>query len=49
MIDGLDFSYFDESERISLEREFEEEILEVLKEVEGDKTPGPDGFTMAFF
>ena len=33
-----------------LEREFEkEEIIEALKEAEGDKAPGPDGFTMAFF
>ena len=33
-----------------LEREFEkEEIIEVLKEAEGDKAPKPDGFTMAFF
>ena len=33
-----------------LEREFEkEEIIEALKEAEGDKASGPDGFTMAFF
>ena len=33
-----------------LEREFEEEeVIEALMEVEGDKAPGPDGFTMAFF
>ena len=33
-----------------LEREFEkEEIIEALKEAEGDKAPGPDGFTMPFF
>ena len=25
------------------------EILEALKEAEGDKSPGPDGFIMAFF
>ena len=40
----------DESERLSLEREFDKkEILVVLKEAEGDKAPGPDGFTMGFF
>ena len=40
----------DESERLSLEREFDkEEILAVLQEVEGDKAPGLDGFTMGFF
>ena len=33
-----------------LEREFEkEEIIEALKEAEGDKAPGLDGFTMAFY
>ena len=49
-IDGLDFACLDEDERYSLEREFEkEEILEAFMEVEGDKAPSPDGFTMAFF
>ena len=49
-IDGLEFDFLDETESLSLERDFEkEEILEALKEVEGDKTPRPDGFTMAFF
>ena len=33
-----------------LERPFEEvEIFEVIKEFNGDKSPGPDGFLMAFF
>jgi len=33
-----------------LEREFtKEEVIQVLSEIEGDKAPGPDGFTMAFF
>ena len=49
-IDGLEFDCLDETERLSLERDFEEEeILEALKEAEGDEAPGPDGFTMAFF
>ena len=40
----------DESDRLSLEREFaREEIIAALREVEGDKAPGPDGFTIAFF
>ena len=30
-------------ESLSLEREFsKEEVIQVLKEMEGDKTPGPD-------
>ena len=30
-IDGLEFDCLDETERLSLERDFEEEILEALK------------------
>ena len=26
-----------------------EEILQVVYDLEGDKAPGPDGFTMAFY
>ena len=49
-IDGLEFACLDESERLSLEREFDkEEILAILKEAEGDKAPRLDGFTMGFF
>ena len=49
-IDGLEFTCLDETERSMLEREFEkEEIIEALKEVEGDKALGPDGFTMTFY
>ena len=49
-IDGLEFACLDEIERSMLEREFEkEEIIEALKEVEGDKALRPDGFTIAFF
>ncbi|XP_030939916.1 uncharacterized protein LOC115964808 [Quercus lobata] len=49
-IDGLEFACLDEIERSMLEREFEkEEIIETLKDAEGDKALGPDGFTMAFF
>jgi hypothetical protein len=32
-----------------LERDFEEsEVLEVVKELQGDKSPGPDGFSLGF-
>ena len=49
-MDGLDFACIGEDERMSLEREFsKEEVTQVLMEMEGDKAPGPDGFTMAFF
>ena len=48
--EGLEFDQIDESERGWLERRFEkEEILLALNELAGDKAPGPDGFSMAFF
>ena len=49
-MDGLDFDCIGEDERLALEREFsKEEVIQVLIEMEGDKAPGPNGFTMAFF
>ena len=48
-MDGLDFSCIEEEERLSLERVFsKEEVIQVLKEMEGDKAPNPDGFTVFF-
>ena len=48
-MDGLDFSCIEEEERLSLERTFsKEEVIQVLKEMEGDKAPNPDGFTVFF-
>jgi hypothetical protein len=49
-MDNQVFSSIDEEEKIWLERDFEEmEVWEVVKGMDGDKAPGPDGFTMAFF
>ena len=49
-MDGLEFSSIEEDERLELERDFsKEEVVKVLQEMEGDKAPGLDGFTMAFF
>jgi hypothetical protein len=49
-VDGLSFLSIDEDESIWLERDFEEkEVWDVIRELNGDKAPGPDGFTMAFF
>ena len=49
-VNGLDFASLDEFDRLSLEREFDrEEIIAALQEAEGDKAPGPDGFTITFF
>ena len=49
-MEGLEFDRFGDMERVWLERKFErEEILQVVKYLEGDKAPGPDGFSMAFY
>ena len=46
----LEFDRIGDMERVWLERKFErEEILQVVSDLEGDKAPGPDGFTMAFY
>jgi hypothetical protein len=48
--DGLDFDSIDPIDREVMERPFDrEEVVQVLQNMEGDKAPGPDGFTMAFF
>ena len=49
-MEGLEFDQIEGLERGWLERRFEkEEILRVVKELEGDKAPSPDGFSMAFY
>ena len=49
-VEGLEFDQIGELERGWLERRFEKvEILSVVRDLEGDKAPGPDGFSMVFF
>jgi hypothetical protein len=49
-VDGLSFDSIMESEACWLERDFgEEEVRKVVTAMAGDKAPGPDGFSMAFF
>ena len=49
-MEGLEFDRIGDMERVWLERKFEREaILQVVSELEGDKAPGSDGFTMAFY
>ena len=49
-IEGLEFDQIESIERDWLERRFErEEILRVVKQLEGDKAPSLDDFTMAFY
>jgi hypothetical protein len=46
----LDFARITGEEKDSLEQKFKkEEVFQVVKDLQGDKAPGPDGFTMAFF
>ena len=49
-VEGLEFDRIGNMERVWLERKFErEEILQVVSDLDGDKAPGPDEFTMAFY
>lgn len=49
-MDNLVFDNLDAGEASSLELHFEErDVLEVVKGLNHDKAPGPDGFTLAFF
>jgi hypothetical protein len=49
-VEGLSFLSIDVEESIWLERAFEEkEVWDVIRDLNGDKAPGPDGFTAAFF
>jgi hypothetical protein len=49
-LDGLEFSMISNEDSARLGRPFEEEeVLGVIQGFNGDKAPGPDGFSMAFF
>jgi hypothetical protein len=49
-LDNLEFDSLNVEEASSLEDPFEErEVREVIKGMDRDKAPGPDGFTLAFF
>ena len=49
-LEGLVFSKLEEQEAISLELPFtEEEVVFALRELNGEKAPGPDGYTVAFW
>ena len=49
-MEGLEFDCIGDMERVWLERKFErEKILQVVSDLEGDKAPSLDGFTMAFY
>ena len=49
-MEGLEFDRIGDMEWVWLEKKFErEEILQVVSDLDGDKAPGPDGFTMVFY
>ena len=49
-VEGLEFDCIRDMERVWLERKFErEEILQIVSDLEGDKAPSLDGFTMTFY
>ena len=49
-MESLEFDQIEGLERDWLERRFEqEEVLRVVKELEGDKVPGLNGFSLAFY
>jgi hypothetical protein len=50
ILDGIHFSFISDEDAKWLERPFdEEEIAKVVQGCNGDKAPGPDGFSLAFF
>ena len=49
-LEGLVFSKLEEREVVSLELPFtEEEVVSALRELNGEKASGPDGYTTAFW
>ena len=49
-VDGLEFAVITTNDNALVERQFDkDEVLQVVKDLQGDKAPGPDDFTMAFF
>jgi hypothetical protein len=48
-VEGLSCLSIDADKNIWLERAFKEEVWDVIRDLNGDKASGPDGFTMAFF
>jgi hypothetical protein len=48
-VDDFSFMSIATDESIWLETDFEQEVWEVVRDLNGDKAPGLDGFNMDFF
>jgi hypothetical protein len=48
-VDGISFDSILDVDASWLKRAFEEDVKKVVSAMNGDKAPGPDGFSMAFF
>ena len=49
-MEGLDFNRIDGEDAARLEEAFtEEEVFSALSDLNGDKAPGPDGFSLSFW
>jgi exonuclease III len=50
VLGGVEFKSLEAADSQHLERQFsEEEVVTALHQISGEKAPGPDGFTLAFF
>lgn len=50
LLEGMNFDRISNQEKILLELPFsEEEVRKMIFNMKGDKTPGPNGFTISFF
>jgi hypothetical protein len=50
ILGGVEFKSLEEADSRHLERQFsDEEVVTALQQISGEKAPGPDGFTLAFF
>lgn len=50
ILEGLEFDRISDQEKIWIKKPFSElEVHSTIMRMKGDKSPGPDGFTISFF
>lgn len=50
MLTSIDFKVLRDGDNVLLEKPFSlEELKDAIWDCDGDKTPGPDGFSLEFF